>query len=411
MASNELEPEDDLLETGRPMPAWVRVVAAALAVLGLGFLGVRALTGGDSGRPIAAHQPRHAPVTAPPLLRFPGGPKMTGTIGCGPDLPPVQVSAAPGTHHTGLQLLVGGGVLQRVAFDTGRTARLHHLPQLHQDEWFDSIAAAAGATYATVSSVPCESFSGRVLAVHDDRTTIVPGSPASGIVADETRAWAVRDPPHVLAPLDGGRAVALPAGFAPASATRGQIVGNLVQAMDPTEIVSVDARSGEVRATSGASGIVVAAGHGRVYWTSGCAADRPCLLHSAAARGGAEHAYRLPAGPTGSPGLVSPDGRYLALEVRHVATDVSAQPRSPALDGDLAVLELRTGGVHVVPGVALSAGYRPSLAFAPHGWLVVGYERAGIAQLIAWRPGLPRPVHSPFHATSPAAPPITVLGR
>jgi len=357
---------------------------------------------------VAAPHPSHSARTAPPLLRFPGGPRMVRTTACGPALPPVQVRArATGRPATGLQLLVGGGVLQRVDFDSGRASRLRHLPQLRPDEWFNSLTNVAGRTYATTDGLPCDVLAGRVLAVQGDRTTVVPVASASGIVSDESRAWVLRDPPHVLTPLGPGKDVSLIGGFAPVAATRGLVVGNLLRAMDPNEIVAVDARSGQLHATPGAIGSVVAVGHGRVFWTAGCTPDSRCMLLSAPARGGSAHPYRLAAPPAGSPGLLSPDGRYLALVVDHVAAGGPA--RSPALGGDVALLDLHTGRLRVVPGLELSTRYRPSFAFAPGGWLVVGYAHDDRAQLVAWRPGLADPVRSPFRATSPAAPPIAVV--
>jgi hypothetical protein len=213
----------------------------------------------------------------------------------------------------------------------------------------------------------------------------------------------VRDPPHVLSPLQGGHQIDLPAGFLPVAATGRQIVGYLVQAMDPEEIVTVDAHTGRLGSPTGAFGAVVAAGHGRAYWIQRMHSDQ---VHSAAARGGAQRTYRLPTEPVEAPGAVSPDGRYLALVVRHATSDLHTGAH-PRLGAQIAFLDLRTGRLHVVPGLALDPAYRPTIAFGAGGWLVVGYERHGVEGLAAWRPGLHSVIRSPFRgATSPAAPPI-----
>ena len=282
---------------------------------------------------------------------------MARTVDCGPELPPAQVQArtADGAA-TGLRLLVGGAALQQVDFDTGRIVRLHPQPAVSPNEWFDSFERGSGTLYATASTLPCEIENTRVIAVHGTHTSLVSLAPSSGVIADESRAWALRDPPHVLSPLAGGRTVALPPGFVPVAATRGLVVGNLVSAMDPDEIIAVDTRSGQLKAISGAIGSILAVGDGRVYWTSRCATDAPCRLLSAAARGGSERRFRLPAPPAGSPGRISPDGRHLALVVDHRA---DGRPRSPALGGDVALVDLRSGRLQVVPGLALSTA-RPA---------------------------------------------------
>ena len=329
---------------------------------------------------------------------------MARTTGCGPDLPPVQVAgrqrAAPGC---GCWSAAGccNASTSTPATRSGSAASRSCRP----NEWFDSFARGSAALYATASTVPCEIMNTELIAVRGSRTTLVSLAPSSGVIADGSRVWTLRDPPHVLSPVTGGRDVPLPAGFVPVAATRGLVVGNLVSAMDPDEIIAVDTRSGRLKAISGAIGSILAVGDGRVYWTSRCATDAPCRLLSAAARGGSERRFRLPAPPAGTPGQLSPDGRHLALVVDHVP---DGRPRSPALAGDVALLDLRSGRLQVVPGVALPTRYRPSFAFAPGGWLVVGYEHDGVSRLVAWRPGLARAVHSPFHATSPAAPPIAV---
>jgi hypothetical protein len=396
---------EDLLDAGRPLPRWVRAVAIGVAVLLVGYLAVRLVAGGTSGSSRSAGAGTR-PVTAPPLPRSPGGgPRMTRTVGCGPDLPPVQVPAAAGGRATHLRLLVGGRTLQRVDFDSGRATRLRTHPGLLPTEWFGSLARAGGTTYATVSSLPCEIVNTRVLAVHGNRTVLTSLAPSSQVVADGSNAWVVRDPPHVLAPLPGGHQIVLPAGFLPVAATGRRIVGYLVQAMDPEEIVTVDARTGQLGSPTGAFGAIVAAGQGRAYWIQRQHSDQ---LHSAAAGGGAERTYRLPTEPVEAPGAVSPDGRYLALIVRHAATDLRTGAH-PRLDAQIAVLDLRTGRLRDVPGIALVPTYRPTLAFTSSGWLVIGYERGGREGLAAWRPGLSTAVRSPYRgATSPAAPPLAV---
>lgn len=402
-------PAEDLLDTGRRLPRWLRTAAAGLVVVVLGYLAVRQLQS-NAGKHQTAAAPStslSAGTTAPPARPPGGGTRTSPQPECGPRLGPVRVRAATGGRPTHLRLLVGGSALQRVDFDTGYSVRLHGLPQIGPDEWFGSLARAAGTSYAMTSTLPCEVVNTAVFAVRGNRTSLASPGSSFVVVSDESRAWAVRDPPHVLSPLAGGHQVRMPAGFVPVAATRGQIVGNLVSAMDPEEIIAVDATTGHQHGTAGASGAVIAARAGRVYWAGGCGTGTPpCVLDSATVGGGSPRVYPLAVKPVTTPGLVSPDGRKLALVVTSAAT--RSQPHRD-LAARLAVLDVRTGRLHIVPGISVSAADQPSFTFARRGWLVIGYEHGGVEGLAAWRPGLRRPVRSPFRGAGPAAPPIAVV--
>ncbi len=388
------DPPEELLGVGRPLPGWVRPGAIGLAVV-LGVLAVVHVVGSNrtatTGAP--AHRLAKVPASAPVQV-------------CGDGLGPTADLARAGPR-TGLRLLVGGEHLQRVDFDTGASTPVR-LPRLARDEWVDALSVVRGHEYAATAGVSCGFDRRRVVVIDgNDATHTVTAATPSDFVSDETHVWTVVDPGHELNPLTGGRRVALPAGFAPAAATDGVIVGNLTQGMDPAEIGAVRSSNGALLPTRGI-GLVLGAAHGRYVWSAGCGPSTRgrCELVSASVTGGRLRTYRLPRPPGSPTGLLSPNGRVLAFTLTR-----SARRGRPSPPSDVALLNLQTGRVTTVPGLDLPARYQPQFAFAPSGgWLVIAGSVTRQAQLYAWRPGLRRPLMSPLRGlVSPAAPPVQVL--
>jgi hypothetical protein len=388
------DPPEELLGAGRPLPAWVRLGAIGLAVL-LGVLVVVHVVG-SNGTATSARPAHHVPnVAADDPVQV-----------CDDGLGPVADATTTGPR-TGLQLLVGGERLQRVDFDTGAATPIR-LPRLARDEWVDALGVVRGHAYAATAGVGCGFDRRRVVAIHrNDATHTVSAATPSDFVSDETHAWTVVDPGHRLTPLTGGRRVALPAGFAPAAATDGVIVGNLTQGMDPAEIGAVRSSNGALVPARGV-GLVLGAAHGRYVWSAGCGPSTHgrCELDSASVTGKHLRTYRLPRPPGSPTGLLSPDGRILAFTLTRPAHRGGPSPPS-----DVALLHLRTGRLTTVPGLDLPARYQPQFAFAPSGgWLVIAGSTTRQVRLYAWRPGLRRPLVSPLRGlVSPAAPPVQVL--
>jgi hypothetical protein len=395
-ADQPVDQPDELLSAGRPLPVWVRGAAIAGALLvGAGVL-IRLV--GNESAPRVSPQPRHIVVNDPIAL-------------CGDGLGP-RVAGASGGPRTGLRVLLGGAQLQRVDFDTGASVALH-LPRLARDEWVDSLSSAGGHRYAATAGTSCGFDRRRVLMVRGDKATpAITGAAPSDFVVDETHAWTVVDPGHRLRPLDGGRSVALPAGFAPAAATHGVIVGNLSQGMDPAEIGAVRGSNGALQQVSGIGSILGAAA-GRFVWSAGCGPPTHgrCELASATVAGTHPRTYRLPRPPGSPAGQLSPDGHTLAFTLTRAHVDRYHRQGNPSPASDVAVLDLRSGKLTIVPGLELPSRYEPQFAFAPSGhWLVITASENDSARLFAWRPGLPRPVVSPLgQVPSPAPPPVQVL--
>ena len=407
----ELDPEqpDELLAAGRPLSAWARVAAAAAVVALCGYLLVHVLgRSAGGGAPVAAANAS----SSPQVYRAPGGPQMSSVLPvCGDGLGPL-VSPAPGRPHTSLRLLVGGEGLQRVDFDTGRSVPVR-LPPLGRGEWVDELSRAGGQEYAATAGLGCGLERRRVLAIRGtDAAAVGSRVTPSDFVADERHAWTVVDPGHRLQPLAGGRAIALPAGFAPTAATHGVIVGNLAQGMDPAEIGAVRAADGALLPTSGVGSILGAAA-GRYVWSAGCgpATQNRCALQSAAVSATRVRTYRLPRPPGSPAGAVSPDGHIAAFTLTRASIDPYHRQGNPSPASDVAMLDLRSGRLTIVPHLELPSRYQPHLAFSPSGrWLVITATDDGLERLYAWRPGLTRPLVSPVpDLPSPAPPPVQVL--
>jgi hypothetical protein len=403
---------DELLAAGRPLPAWARVAAAIAVVVLAGYLVVHLVSrNGGAGAPVAAARGSSSSALGPPLFRGAPGSRTADVIPiCGNGLGPL-VAPAKGRPHTNLRLLIGGEGLQRVDFDTGSTATIR-LPRLGQDEWVDAVSLVGGRTYAAIAGASCGLERRRILAIHGDRGTVVPGGTPSDFVTDESRAWTVVDPGHRLRFLPGGRELALPAGFAPAAATHGVIVGNLSQGMDPAEIGAVRVSNGALLSTSGL-GLIIGAAAGRYVWSAGCgpATRNRCALQSATVVGRHLRTYFLPRPPGSAAGCLSPDGHTLAFTLTRATIDPYHRQGNPYPAGDVALLDLRSGDLTLVPHLELPARYQPHLAFSPSGrWLVITASDYGKTRVFAWRPGLPRPLVSPLAGvSSPAPPPVQVL--
>ncbi len=393
-ADDSTDSAEELLAAGRPLPAWVRPAGFVLTML-LGVLVVVHLVGSNGGTPAGA--PTHRPARWPQRSRSRSAARARADS---------STSRAP-AREPGLRLLVGGEHLQRVDFDTGAATPVR-LPRMARDEWVDALSVVGSHEYAATAGVSCGFDRRRVLAIDGtDATHTVTAATPSDFVSDETHAWTVVDPGHELNPLTGGRRVALPAGFAPAAATDGVIVGNLTQGMDPAEIGAVRGSTGVSLPTHGV-GLVLGAARGRYVWSAGCGPSTQgrCELDSASVTGKQLRTYRVPRAPGSPAGLLSPDGRVLAFTLTRPAREGRPSPPS-----DIALLHLRSGRLTLVPGVDLPARYQPQFAFAPSGgWLVIAASADMQTRLYAWRPGLRHPLESPVRGlVSPAAPPVRVL--
>lgn len=375
---------EELLSSGGPgLPRWARRAVLVVAVVGLVVAAAVWLgAGGTPSRSSRAPTSSPVPQSSAPVAGATPGPWPTASGACGsdPELPIVS-STRPRTP-TGLTLLVGSDALRAVDFDTG-TALVTE--RLRPGDYIWSIAAGG---YALTTR--CHPGVQRLIRPNGP-ADVVDGQ----VMVDGERAYDVVSPDDThprgsLTLLDGGMTVDLPRDFAPLAITSGVVVGLL---SNGAVVGLVDARTGAVRARLG-EGSVLAAGSGAVFWTTGCdiSVARPCVLHRRDVRGGSVRSYALPRAPGFALGAVSADGSSLAFPLQRATLDPRFDAGHPLPPTDVAVLDVRTGVVRVVPGVELPAKTAPALLYSADGrWLVIGLDAGTRTRLLAWRPGLTRP--------------------
>ena len=112
----------------------------------------------------------------------------------------------------------------------------------------------------------------------------------------------------------------------------------------------------------------------------------------------------VPAGRAVTSRLVLDDsGRYAAFQLARPDPDPRYDPGHPGGPSDLAVLDLGTGRLSVVPGVELAPKASAGLALSRDGrWLLIGLNEGRRARLLVWRPGMGRPMLSPVADASSA---------
>ena len=408
--------EEELLEPGRPpLSRRKRLGALLLAVLTVSTLiAIRAWP--RSTHPSAAVPPATtagsvvlpAPAPAPETTSRPW-PTTAGACGSDAELP--IVSSTPLNEHTGIRVLLGGGLLRTVDFDTGRVTAMPRAG-LRPGEFVDDLEVASQPYAATTT---CNFPPPRVLRVGAGTSVVtLPGS-VDRVLSDGTHAWAVTSPKEhkprgLLIPLDGGHQVRLPANFYPEASASGVIVGVLeTLSAGPESVMLVDATTGSVRANLG-KGWPIAAGNGLVLLAKGCdaASDTPCTLSRISVTGGAAASYRLPR-PVYE-GVVSPDRRLIALTLERPTLDARFEGH-PIPPNDIAILHLDTGRLEIVPGIEVPAKTSPGLAFAADSrWLVIALSAGSKTRLLAWRSGLTHPYESkPIAGQTLQRPPILVL--
>jgi hypothetical protein len=411
--------QGDLLDFGpaRPRrPGWRIGVWAAVALAVVAGIVVRLWPHHDAARGPVATSPTTSPYFVVPPEPLPGAtPRWPTAAGpCGDvDLP--IVSANPVHRTTGIRLLVGGSDLFEVSFDSGSAAPVSRV-HLQPDEYVTSVAVA-DQTYAMIAT--CEPNSARLLRVGPGGSS-VETSGASAIFTDGARGWTVVEPDDpagkaLLMRLDGGPIVPLPPGFAPAALVDGLVVGNLIPATpdngnEPTDLVLVDAANGDIRTHLG-PGSLLAAGHGMVFWTAGCAitSGKPCTVRRLSIHDGTTASWRLPR-PTGfSYTAISPDGQRLAFTLERAGQDPRYDQGHPIPPTDVAMLSLPTGQLQIVPGVELPGKSAPGLVFSSDSaWLVIGLNAGPTTRLLAWQPGLAQPLESSYAASPSLATPAMV---
>jgi hypothetical protein len=308
------------------------------------------------------------------------------------------VSSAPPAEHTGIQVLLGGDRLRRVDFDSGHATTLPD-PVVRPGEYAAVLAGDPITAYATIGSCNETAPYAMLRISVDHRVSVVrPLGPTEWALTDGNRVWIasfasdIDSPYGTIAPIAGGQRVRLPLGFY-ASAIVGDTIVGVMQpdpSISPTWLALVDARTGQLQAKLEQHVAPLAVGAGQVFWTSGCHDDAaPCTLRRRPIAGGQTLGSPLPR--PACCGVVSPDGRRVAFLIDRASTD-------SRFDGhllppmDIAIMQLDTGRLSIVPGIELPTKSQPALVFAGRGdWLVIALDAGSRTRLLAWRPGLPQP--------------------
>lgn len=145
------------------------------------------------------------------------------------------------------------------------------------------------------------------------------------------------------------------------------------------ELLLLDPATGRPRRTLAATAIPIATTATSVAWTAaGCAQN--CVLTVTEVRTGADEEYLI-SDSTPSAGAFSPDGRWLALAMPGQWKD----GRLWTNPGYAQVINLETGGVYAVPGVATAAERRPDVSWAGDE-LVLGVWSATTDGIALWSP-------------------------
>jgi hypothetical protein len=388
--------QDEVLEVGkasrrgRRWAGWILVLVALLTLIVL------------RASPDRPH--RALPNTTPSeaINAIPAGPTATAWPtapgACGADTLLPIVSSAPPTEHTGIQVLLGGDRLRLVDVDSGSATTLPDAV-VRPGEYAAVLAGDPITAYATTGSCSETAPYAMLRISVDHRVSVIrPLGPTEWPLTDGNRVWIasfandIDNPYGTIVPVAGGQRVRLPLGFS-ASAIVGDTIVGLMQpdpAISPTWLALVDARTGRLQAKLEQDVAPLAAGAGQVFWTSGCHDDTsPCTLHRRLVAGGGTRGSPLPR--PACCGVVSPDGTRVAFLIERSSRDshLEGHPLPPM---DIAIMQLDTGRLSIVPGIELPAKSQPGLTFADHGdWLIIALDAGSHTRLLAWRPDLPQP--------------------
>jgi len=397
-------PSDDIVEFGgwpRP-PRWVWPVAGIAAAAVLAGV-VVAHTGSHH---TAASSRSRSPTTAAgqPTPARPQWPSAPGACGSSVDLPQIHLARQPARVHA--RLLIGGTGLREVTPGGAVSGPLPGLPE--HDRVVTNVVAGPRAAY--VFDTPCSSSttaSVRIYRIGAGAAHRLAVS-ADALIGGPNLALALRYRPstvstQVLTPPAGGRAVRFRSSVDPIADTAAGLVAVRYRPLAGQRhaVELLDPRTGAVLRRVGDGFPMGAADHVLLVSLHGCAAILPhgtCTLGSIDLNTGRPLAtVTLPAGRTLTGGglsspVFSPNGTLAAFQLARAERDPRFSGGFPGPPSDVAVLNLRTGKLDIVPGLELPPATWAGLAFDPTGrWLLATVSEGARGELLAWRPGMPGP--------------------
>ena len=395
-------PSDDVVEFGgwpKP-PRWVWAVAGIAVVAVLAGVGA-AHTG---SRHTATSSPSRSQTRAAhPTPARPPWPSAAGACGSAVDLPRIHlVRQYPDVHA---RLLIGGTGLREVTLGGAVSGPLPGLPE--HGRLVTNVVAGPGAAY--VFDTPCTSSTAsvRIYRIGAGGAHRL-GVSADAVIGGPHHAWALSYRSsavltRVLSPLAGSRAVRFSSSTDPiADTAAGLVVVRYHPLAGQRHAVElVDPNSGAVLRRIGDGFPMGAADHVLLVSLHGCVATpahSTCTLESFnLSTGRLQATVKLPAGrmPTGgglSSPVFSPNGTLAAFQLARAGRDTPYATAFPGTPSDVAVVNLRTGKLDIVPGLELPPATWTGLAFDPTGrWLLATVSEGGHGDLLAWRPGMAGP--------------------
>lgn len=354
----------------RRPPRWLTVLGVAAALGAAATVAARTgPPGGPTPRPAVTPSPAY---TIPLSVEPEPEPSLEGTPGPAPSGLRVVVDGARVVLVSGTSAEVT--VLPGIRLSAGQTAQVQRVPggllavvgnseSALRDVWL--LPAGGVARRLGRSGEVLPAVGGGYLAVTYDS----PGSSLSGWAPDGTvrwqrrhprgATWVVRDTPYGMLQL-----------YDPRPDTGGDGALSLV-----------DPRTGAVRRVLGTASTLVASDDRAVAWTAGgCLESCPLLVTDL--RTGSTRQYPAPRTTPWAYGSFSPDRRSLLLGVlgEHA-------PDGPGDPGFAAVLDLASGRVLRVPGVATPAKRGPDAAWVDDATVVVGVDFSDHERFALWRLG------------------------
>lgn len=388
---------DVLASEPRSAPRWLAPLAVVGAIAVTGALVVNRPS--ESGRPsVAASSPSTSSPAGSPLP----APRTAGNT-CQSGLTLPLVKPGPRPRLTGLRLLVGDRDLRVVDVDAATTRVLRaHVPPV-------TALTSRGNDILAVLQDRCQAQGfgrGQVVRVNpvtgatsqaQPGDAVLPGSPPTVIEYDP-------DGSAYLHELDSTTRTRVRDGWLPL-ARRGsayfvfaQPSQALIDAAGPSALGTVgigDPTTGQMVLPFG-SGVDVAASASKLVWLAGGCDDPGACLLAVTGPDGIANAQPLKGRRPWS-GVISPDGSRVAFRLSRTTGRLGAHPGPP---NDVAVLDIRTSKVRVLPGLVLPPKAGLTLTWSPDSeWLVIGADLGSRPLILIWRDDMDRPAAVPIPAT------------